>query len=151
MTSPYRNIRVYDLPLHATLENSSPPKACQWDIEIQSAMTYGDLVRLVHTLRQRPSVSMSSPEQESTPTFYGTHLNEPLNLPSNLPRDIVESHFASYLRSRRTFLHPCMVCTLAPFWRLCRKWAHLLTSIVCSLRASWDPLAVPGSQIAVFN
>ena len=102
MESSYRTIRVYDLPLDATLENCSSPLACQWDIEIQSAMTYGDLVRIVHTLRQRPPMTASPPAQVSTPTFYGTHLNEPLTLPTNMPRDIVESHFASQNNPRAT-------------------------------------------------
>ena len=97
-----RTIRVYDLPINANLNCSPLPQASQWDIEIHPTMTFGDLVRIVHTLRQRPSENDVSTSQDTDLNFYGTHLNEPLTHPTDLPRDIVGSHFVSQGSPRAT-------------------------------------------------
>ena len=97
-----RNICVYDLPINVDLNSSPLPQANQWEIEIQPTMTFGELVRIVHTLRQRPSDIDVSHSSDTDLSFYGTHLNEPLTYLTDLPRDIVGSHFVSQGNPRAT-------------------------------------------------
>ena len=97
-----RNICVYDLPLNANLNASPLPQANQWEIEIHPTMTFSELVRIVHTLRQQLSDIDVSNLSDTDLSFYGTHLHEPLNHDTDLPRDIAGSHFVSCGNPRAT-------------------------------------------------
>ena len=97
-----RSIIVYDLPLNANVHSSPAPRANPWEIEIYPTMTFIDLVRTIHTLRQQPSNVDSSNPNASEFSFYGTHLHEPLNHDTDQPRDIAGSHFVSCGNPRAT-------------------------------------------------
>ena len=102
MSLQTRSIIVYDLPLNVNLHASPLPRANPWEIEIHPTMTFSDLVRMVHTLRQQPSIIDVSKSNASDFHFYGTHLHEPLNHDTDQPRDIAGSHFVSRGNPRAT-------------------------------------------------